>query len=271
MEVTQHAAIVTGSSRIIAAVGWPTHHLRTPTFFNALCASRDIDALMVPWAVQGSDLKDVLDGLRRVENLAGIVVAIPHKARAALLCDTLEGDAMALKVVNAVRRNENGSFTGRLYDGLAFVEGMMRQGVVLAGKRVLLIGAGGAASAIALALARQGIAALTVTNRSQDKSLALLEQVSKAAPGPDFNMGIPASSGHDVIINATSLGMQESDPLPCDLSDLKDGTVVADVIMQPPVTRFLHEAARRGALAHRGEHMVPAQLDYFLQFLLDQA
>ena len=269
MEVAQHAATVTGSSRIIAAVGWPTHHLRTPTFFNALCASRDIDALMVPWAVQGSDLKDVLDGLRRVENLAGIVVAIPHKARAALLCDTLEGDAMALKVVNAVRRNENGSFTGRLYDGLAFVEGMMRQGVVLAGKRVLLIGAGGAASAIALALARQGIAALTVANRSENKSRTLLGLVSKAAPGPELNTGEPHSAGHDLIINATSLGMREGDPLPCDLSELKQGAIVTDVIMQPSVTRFLHEAAQRGAQTHQGELMVSAQLDHLLHFLLD--
>jgi shikimate dehydrogenase len=261
-------APVTGESKIIAVLGWPVGHLRTPTFFNAMCVDRGYKVIMIPWAVQPDDLRAAWDGLRNVQNLSGLVVAIPHKQSAASLCDKLEGDALPLQVVNAVRRNADGSFTGRIYDGVAFVDGLLRDGIALTDRRVLLVGAGGAASAIALAMARQGVAALTVANRSAEKARCLLELLQRESPGPRFEVGKPIAAGHDLIINATSLGMNDLDPLPCDLSSLDKGAVVADVIMQPMKTRLLKLAEARGVRTHLGDRMVASQLEHFVDFLI---
>ncbi|HEY1217008.1 MAG TPA: hypothetical protein VGE93_25565 [Bryobacteraceae bacterium] len=267
----QEAAFVTGESKVIAVLGWPTAHLRTPTFFNVMCASRGFKAVMIPWAVRPDDLESAWEGLRHIQNLAGLVVAIPHKRSAALLCDELDSDASTLNVVNAVRRNNDGSFTGRIYDGVAFVEGMLQAGIVLAEKKVLILGAGGAASAIALAIARQGVAALTIANRGVGKAHNLLELVQRESVGPRYQVGEAVAAGHDVIINATSLGMNDLDPLPCDLSTIDERTVVADLIMQPPMTRLLSLAEERGARTHRGDRMVSTQLELFVDFLIPTA
>jgi shikimate dehydrogenase len=267
----QEAAFVTGESKVIAVLGWPTAHLRTPTFFNAMCASRSFEAIMIPWAVRPDDLQSAWEGLRHIQNLAGFVVAIPHKRSAALLCDELDGDASTLQVVNAVRRNNDGSFTGRIYDGMAFVEGMLQDGIALADKKVLILGAGGAASAVALAIGRQGIAALTIANRGAEKAHHLMELIQRESPGPRYQVAEAVAAGHDVIINATSLGMNDLDPLPCDLSTMEEGTVVADLVMQPPITRLLSLAQERGARTHRGDRMVSTQLEHLVDFLIPAA
>ncbi|WP_321808790.1 shikimate dehydrogenase [Burkholderia sp. BCC1993] len=259
---------VNGETRVIVLMAWPAAHVRTPTLFNAHCARKNINAIMVPWAVRPEHLTQAWDGLRHVANLAGVVLTIPHKQAAAELCEELDGDASLLGVVNAVRRNASGSYTGRMYDGSGFVAGMLREGIALAGKRVLLLGAGGAATALALALAREGIARLTIANRSREKARDLAALVGKAVPNCEVKAGSDEPGNHDIVINATSLGLKPDDVLPCDTSKLTPEMVVAEVVMQPAVTRFLVEAEARGARTHRGEHMVTSQLDHFVEFLL---
>jgi shikimate dehydrogenase len=261
-------APVNGKTKVIVLVAWPATHVRTPTFFNALCAARGINAIMVPWAVRPEHLADAWNGLRFVDNLAGVILTIPHKQTAAALCDSLEGDAGLLDVVNTVRRNADGTYTGRMYDGEGFVDGLRNNGVPLDGRRVLLLGAGGAATAIALALARAGVGALTIANRSAEKARHLAGLIGQHAQGVRVDVGSPDPSGHDIVVNATSLGLKDSDALPCDVARIEPGMVVAEVVMQPPVTRLLAEAAQRGAHTHAGEHMVTAQLERFVDFLL---
>ncbi|RKP57743.1 shikimate dehydrogenase family protein [Pararobbsia silviterrae] len=267
-ETSDAGARVNGKTQVIALLAWPASHVRTPGFFNAMCARRGINAIMVPWAVGPDDLKTAWEGLRRVDNLAGMILTIPHKQTAAGLCDVLEGDALALGVANTIRRNDEGTFTGRIYDGLGFVEGLLRAGIELRGRRVLMIGAGGAATSIALSLARQDIGALTIANRDAAKGQRLADMLAHTVPGIRVRTGHANAAGHDVIVNATSLGLKPDDPLPCDLAGLEAGAVVADVVMQPAVTRFLEDASRRGARIHKGERMVDAQLDLFVEFLL---
>jgi shikimate dehydrogenase len=262
---------VNGETRVIVLMAWPASHVRTPTFFNAVCAQRDINAIMVPWAVRPEHLQEAWNGLRHVANLAGVVLTIPHKQTAAKLCDRLEGDASLLGVVNAVRLDPDGVCTGRMYDGSGFVTGMLREGIALEGKRVLLLGAGGAATALALALAREGVARLTIANRNREKAQHLAALVARAVPGCDVRPGCDDPADHDIVINATSLGLKAGDSLPCDTSKLTPSMVAAEVVMQPATTRFLMEAQLRGARIHRGEHMVTSQLDHFIDFLLPNA
>jgi shikimate dehydrogenase len=265
---TRHAPI-NGKTKVIVLMAWPADHIRTPTFFNALCAERGINAVMVPWAVRPEHLSDAWNGLRFVDNLAGVVLTIPHKQTAAALCDTLEDDAARLGVVNTVRRNADGSYTGRMYDGVGFVDGLRNRGVTLDTRRVLLLGAGGAATAIALALARADIGALTIANRSREKAQQLAQLIRQHAPRAKVEAGSTDPRGHDIVVNATSLGLKEGDALPCDVARIEPGMVVAEVVMQPPVTALLSAAAKRGARTHLGEHMVTAQLERFVEFLLD--
>ncbi|MBM2766293.1 shikimate dehydrogenase family protein [Burkholderia anthina] len=269
LEPQAASIVIDGKTQVIVLMAWPSTHIRTPGFFNALCAERGINAVMVPWAVRPEHLDAAWQGLRHIDNLAGIVLTIPHKQNAAPLCDSLEGDAGLLHVVNAVRRNADGTYTGRVYDGFGLVDGMLRRGIELAGKRVLLLGAGGAATAIALSIARHRVAQLTIANRSADKADRLATLVAHTTPGARIDSGPAKARGYDVIINATSLGMKPDDALPVDLDGMGADTVVAEVVMNPAQTSLLNEAAARGARIHHGEHMVTAQLESFVEFLLE--
>ena len=131
------------------------------------------------------------------------------------------------------------------------------------------VGAGGAATAIALSIARHRVAQLTIANRSIEKADHLAELVSRTVPGARVKSGSADARQHDVIVNATSLGMKPEDPLPVDLTDIHPNTVVAEAIMNPAKTRLLTAAAERGARIHHGEHMLTAQLSNFIEFLLE--
>ena len=100
-------------------------------------------------------------------NLDGFIVTAPHKAEAASLCDRLEGEGLHTRVVNTIRREQDGSFTGTLLDGRGFVSGLIKQGHQVKGRRFYMAGAGGAGTALAFALADTGIAALTIHNRTK--------------------------------------------------------------------------------------------------------
>ncbi len=111
-----------------------------------------------------------------------LVVTVPHKAAVVGLCDELLPSARQVGAVNAVHRLPDGRFVGAIFDGLGFVEGLRRQGRDPQGRRVLLLGAGGAASAIGFALAEAGIASLDIFNRSPDKAQRLADRIAAAYP-----------------------------------------------------------------------------------------
>lgn len=259
---------VTGHTRILPLVGYPATHIRTPSFLNPELARRGIDALVVPWQVAPTALPRVVDAFRVSESLAGVIATVPHKTELPGLCDRLTEDAAALSAVNIIRREADGTLLGGILDGAGFVNGLLREGHGLTGRRVLLLGAGGAASAIALALARQPIAHLTIANRSRGKAESLAALVSNRT-GTSASAGEPDPGGHDVIVNATVLGMKPDDPLPVIAASFAPGQLVAEAVMQPPKTRLLEVAQRAGAAIHLGEHMIDAQIAMMIDFLFE--
>jgi len=261
---------IDGKTRVVVHLAWPSAHLRTPTFFNPRCRELGLNAVLVPWAVKPERLADAWQGLRHVENLAGVILTLPHKQAAAPLCDALEGDAVDLGVVNVARRDGEGRFTGRMYDGEGMVQGMLRQGVDPAGKRTLLLGAGGAATAIAFSLARAGVSSLSIANRSAGRAQALAARVGARVPGVPVQAAGNDPAGYELVVNATSLGLRPDDPMPCDPARLDPGATVAEVVMQPAETPLLIAARERGARVHKGEHMITAQMDLLIGFLLGE-
>lgn len=258
--------MITGHTKTLAILADPVTHVRTPQALNARFEAEGVDAVLVPLEVPPEALEPMLKGLAGARNFAGAVVTVPHKTAVPALCDALSARAAAAQSVNVIRRRSDGSLYGDILDGEGFARGLEQAGVTLFGKRVFLAGAGGAASAIAFALAERGISALTVANRSVAKAEALIARLAAHFPDVDFAAATDPA-GHDIAINGTSLGLKPEDALPFDPDTLDPGTLVAEVIMQPEITPLLHAAEARGLMIHPGHHMLEAQLTEMLRFL----
>jgi shikimate dehydrogenase len=259
--------MITGTTRLYAIIGDPIAHVRTPMAFNDYFSARYIDAVCLPIHIGRDDLPRGWAGLKSMLNLDGFIVTAPHKAESARLCDSLEGDGVYTQVVNTVRREADGRFVGTLLDGRGFVSGMTSQGHAVAGRRFYMAGAGGAGTALAYALADTGAAALTIHNRTRSKAEALIAGVAKAFPRCDVRLGTANASSHDVVVNATSLGLKSDDPLSFDLASADPSALVAEVVMKPDMTPLLIAAKARGFAVHFGTHMLNGQLNLMMEFL----
>lgn len=259
--------MISGKTQVVVHLAHPADHVRTPGFFNARVHELGLDLVLVPWDVTPSELPQAWQSLRHVNNLAGVVVTIPHKESVARLCETLENEAREMGVCNVARRAPDGSFHGAMFDGLGFIAGMRSQGHDPSGKRALLVGAGGAATAIAHALAGSGVSKLCIANRTKARSAALAGRIRERFPKLDVTVSAADASGMDLIINGTSLGMHDGDALPVPIETLKPGAIVAEVIMKPDETLLLKQAKSVGATAHKGVHMITSQIDLLIEHL----
>ncbi len=263
----QPRASISGRTAITVILAHPVAHVRTPQAMNAHFDALGCDGVMIPLQVLPEDLAQVVASLRRMRNLRGIVVTVPHKEAIAALCDDLTDTARQVGAVNVIRRDPDGRLTGGQFDGEGFVAGLREAGHEVAGRSVFMAGAGGAAAGLAFAFARHGAARLTIHNRTAAKAEALAARVRAAYPACDTRPGGPDPSGHDIVANATSLGMREGDALPLDATRLAPPMLAAEVIMAPEVTPFLAEAARRGCATHGGKPMLAAQIALLAGFM----
>jgi len=262
---------ISGKTQVVVHLTYPAKHLRTPEFFNPLLERLGYDGVLVPWEVSPANLATAWQGLRGIENLAGVIVTVPHKLEVATLCDELIGTARLLKVCNVAKRLADGRFSGRMFDGEGFVGGLKNQGHDLTDKRVLLLGAGGAATGIAHALLAENIQALVISNRTLAKAQALAFELRQMFPGRQISAGPADATGFNLVINGTALGLKAHDPLPLPIETLAPGTIVGEVVMNPDITPLLSAAAERGCIIHKGAHMITGQVDLLAAFLFSQA
>lgn len=262
---------ITGRTRVFGILGDPIHQVKTPQLINPLFESQGLDGVMVPLHVEPGALASTLQALRGIRNFDGFIVTVPHKIAVVPLCDELTTDARQVGAVNAVRRTAEGRLVGTILDGDGFVHGLRAAGIEPAGQAVYLAGAGGAASAIAFALAKAGVRRLTIANRSADKARSLLERVVAAFPALEGAVGTDDPSGHDLVVNATSLGLRPGDALPLDAGRLDARQIVAEIIMDPAVTPLLAAAAARGCRTHAGAPMLAGQIQLMAAFMTGQS
>lgn len=260
-------ASITGHTRVIVILAHPVGHIRTPAAMNAHFALTGQDAVIVPMHVLPDDLPAVVDGLRRLRNLGGIIVTVPHKETIASLCDGLTRQARLVGAVNAIRRQPDGTLLGGQFDGEGFVAGLRAAGHAVAGRRVWMAGAGGAAAGVGFALLRHGAAALGVHNRGRARAEALVGRLRAAFPGREIAAVAPDPAGFDIVVNATSLGLGPEDALPVDPALLRPAMLAAEVVMQPEVTRFLAAAAALGCATHPGLPMLLEQVPILADFV----
>ena len=186
------------------------------------------------------------------------------------LCDDLGTVARVTGAVNAVRFDPDGLLYGDNFDGAGFIAGCRGKGYEVTGKTVLMLGAGGAARAIAAALCEAGVGQLTIANRNFANAQRVVDLLVTnggfanvtARPLAEIN-----GAGVDMIINCTSLGLNDGDAMPLALDQVSKDTVIADIIMVPAETKWLQDAARRGLTVHHGRHMLDYQVDLIGRFI----
>lgn len=257
---------LSGKTHLYAILAHPVAHVRAPEFFSPVFEAHGVDAFIVPMHVRPEDLADVVPRLQKIGNLHGLVLTIPHKEAMARLCHELGPEGALVGAVNAVRFAEGGRLVGDMFDGIGLIRGALAHEIVMKGKRVLLVGAGGAGRAIAFALAKEGVRGLTIANRTARRAATLVAEVAKAAPGLEVETGPPDPTGHDVVINATSLGLHEADPLPVDPDLLTPEMEVIDIIAATEVTPLRRAAVDIGCRAMGGRPMVDHQIESQLRF-----
>lgn len=258
---------ITGRTSIWGILADPIHHVKTPQALNALMDARGVDGVLIPFHVGADGLGTLVAGLKAMRNLKGFVVTVPHKTAIVDLCDDVSEQARAIGAVNTVRREADGRLIGEMLDGAGFVAGLRQGGIEPGGCSVYLAGAGGAANAIAFALAAAGVSRLTIANRTRSKSEDLKQRLAEHYPSVPVEIGTTDPSGHDIVVNATSLGLKEGDTLPLDVTRLTSDQTVAEIIMQPETTALLAAAKERGCRIHYGKPMLACQLELMAEFM----
>lgn len=259
--------MINGKTVLLAHLGYPTETFKAPMIYNPWFESRGIDAVVVPMGVKAGDYADALRMLRRLTNLRGALVTMPHKVTTLSLVDEITPTARIAGAANAILLRPDGSLLADQFDGAGFVRGALRKGQVLAGKRVLVCGSGGVGSAIAASLAAAGVAALSLYDSQPESSNLLAARLRECYPKLDLQTGSNDPAGHDVIVNATPLGMNEGDPLPFDMARVSPGTFVGEVVMRQAITPLLAAAQAKGCPIQIGTdmlfEMIPAYLEFF--------
>ena len=245
----------TGSTHVAAVIGCPVRHSLSPVMHNAAFRALGLDWVYVAFEVPPGSGREALAAMRTL-GIDGLNVTMPHKRDVASAVDRLTPAAQALDAVNTVTRGpRRDELVGENTDGAGFIDTLrIDEGFEPAGRRCVVVGAGGAGRAVVRALAEAGAASITVVNRTADRAVA-----AAALAGAVGRVGLAGDAGDaDLIVNATPLGMRGSDApeLPVDPSTLGSGQLVVDLVYHPAVTPLVDAARSRGAAATNGLGML---------------
>jgi shikimate dehydrogenase len=258
---------ITGNTRLYGIVADPVSQVKTPQTMRKVFDQRGTDGVLVPMHVTPENLPAFVQGLRGVLNFGGMIATVPHKTAMVDLCDDITPAARLVGAVNIVRRNVDGSLSGDILDGQGFLGGLRQQDIEPKDLRVFLSGAGGAAKAIAFALADAGVARLDLYNRTQAKVQDIITRLQAVYPMVAMAAVGASPVGYDLLINATSLGMRPEDPFPFDVSGLSAEQIVAEIIMTPTLTPLLAAAQEKGCRIQYGLPMLECQIELMADFM----
>jgi shikimate dehydrogenase len=234
--------LLTGSARLAGVIGWPVSHSRSPRIHGTWLERHGVDGAYVPLPVAPENFPAVVRALAQA-GFAGANVTIPHKEAAFAVCDRVDETAHRAGAVNTLVFTSQG-IEGRNTDGYGFVANLRAHGVNPAAGPALILGAGGAARAIAAALQAEG-AVVTLCNRTQDRAAALAAALPPARVLP-WEQRAEALGDYALLVNTTSLGMVHNPALDMPLEKAAPGLAVADIVYAPLQTALLAETAARG-------------------------
>jgi shikimate dehydrogenase len=255
------------ATKVIGLIGNPLAHSTSPIFQQAALDHCGVDARYEPWETEVEELPIAVERMRE-EDCLGANVTIPHKERIIDLLDELDALAERIGAVNTVV-NRSGRLRGYNTDILGFAQALRREGDFdPRGCHALVLGAGGAARAVAVALMDGGAASLTVTDIEPERAVAFLHdlagqgQAVLRSVAPGGAVMATAASACQLLVNCTPIGMRHSatendTPIPPEL--ISPGVLVFDLVANPPETRLLAAARERGARTVSGVTMLVYQ------------
>jgi shikimate dehydrogenase len=258
--------MITGTTKLIAHLGYPTETFRAPMIYNPYFEKHGIDAVVVPMGCKAPDYPGFLKLVFRLSNIHGALVTMPHKVTTIALLDEVMTTAQIAGSCNAIRLGPGGTLVGDMFDGEGFVRGVLRKGRALAGARVLVVGAGGVGAAIAASLAKAGVSELALFDAHAPLAEALGERLRRHYRALTVSIGSNDPAGYDIVVNATPLGMKEGDPLPMDVERIAPSSFVGEVVMKQEITPFLAAARARGCAYQVGTDMLFEQIPAYLEF-----
>lgn len=256
---------ISGTTRIIGIFGDPVKHSLSPLMHNAALTGIGYDAVYVPFHVLPDALPTAVEAIR-ILDLLGVNLTVPHKERVCPLLDEIDPQARLIGAVNTVV-NRQGRLIGYNTDGIGFLRSLAEDlGFDPAGRRILLLGAGGASRAALVALAEAGAAAIVVANRTPERAAALVAEFRPVFSGTSFAGCSLATedlaahlAGVDLVVNSSALGLG-GEALPgFPWEKLPVFAVVYDMVYGFEPTPFLREAATRGHAGADGLGMLAAQ------------
>jgi shikimate dehydrogenase len=256
-------SFISGKTRVCGVIGDPVEHSVSPSIHNAAYQKLGIDYVYLPFRVVRKNLVNAINGMRAL-NIRGLNVTIPHKSAVMPLLDKIDELALKIGAVNTIV-NDDGMLTGYNTDADGFLNSLLRRGVNVKGQRAVILGAGGAAKAVAFALLEKGTK-VYIHNRSLERATELSRQLEtnfkvKVGTFPLEKESLKKSlESADLLINTTSVGMSPEanvTPIPSEL--LRAGLVVFDVVYNPLKTRLLREGEAAGATTISGIDMLVMQ------------
>ena len=257
---------IDGHTELLAHIGYPTHTFKAPLIYNPYFEQAGINAVVVPMGCRAEAFPALLRSLFALENIRGALITMPHKVSVVGLLDEVSPTVRVAGACNAVRRDASGRLVGDMFDGEGFVRGVRRKGVEPRGARVLIVGSGGVGSAIAASFAAAGVAALSLFDLRAESAETLAARLREHYPAVEVRTGSNDPAGHDIVVNATPLGMDLGDPLPLDVARLAPTTFVGEVVMRQQMTAFLQAAQARGCRFQVGTDMLFEQIPAYLEF-----
>ena len=258
--------MIRGTTSLIAHIGYPTHAFKPPMIYSPYFEQAGGDALVVPMGCRTEHYPALLNAVFTLTNICGALITMPHKVSTVGLLDEATPKVRVAGACNAVRRSEDGRLQGDMFDGEGFVRGVRRKGCGLKGARALVVGCGGAGSAIAAALAAAGAGALCLFDIRTELALGLSHRLRAHYPGLEVSTGKKDPAGYDLIVNATPMGMNDGDPLPLDVSRIDPASFVGEVVMKQEMTAFLKAVQARGCRFQVGTDMLFEQIPAYLEF-----
>jgi shikimate dehydrogenase len=257
---------VNALTRLFFILGSPIGHVKAPEVWSTMMRRYGVNALMLPADVSSSNFDAVMTGMKLTENFDGAIFTMPHKVVAMKHVDVVTERAQRIGALNLMRRRADGRWEGDNVDGAGFLAGLRADGVKLDATNVHLNGCGGVGRCIAWTLAMENIASLNIHDIDQSRAQELADSIA-AVSRVRVTIGLPSLTGIDIAINASPIGLQDSDPLPFSVEALPSHAVVCDVIMEPVMTALLESAKRRGLHIHHGRnmmnHAMPIAAEFF--------
>ena len=250
----------------LGIIGYPIGHSMSPVFQQAALDELGVDAQYVAYQVTPDDVEEFVNGLRE-PGILGINVTVPHKLAVMPFLDEIDDWATEAGAVNTIV-NRQGRLTGHNTDGYGFLQAL-REGANFEpqGRRALILGAGGAARGVVLALAREGVGDLTIANRTPERAenlaqLARNRGITATAIALSGGELTDAATRAELIVNCTTIGMTHGpgeDETPLRGDAIPPTALVNDLVYNPLQTRLLREAARAGAKTLGGIQMLVYQ------------